>query len=143
MAETMKNSVWDCGSNLYDSFEKRSFERQLDSAISSRSYSMPHERFAPLTLPKNPPTLEGTKKSSVASKSIIRKLLRSVFRVKLATDLRSDSSDSEGDANHDLHQVSSRLPTIPETREKDYGSSLIGKSVSERFTITASRISCP
>ncbi|ERN08922.1 hypothetical protein AMTR_s00015p00245820 [Amborella trichopoda] len=37
-----KASIWDCDSALYDSFELKSFKRQLDSAIASRSYSMPH-----------------------------------------------------------------------------------------------------
>uniref|UniRef100_A0A0D9WQT4 Uncharacterized protein n=1 Tax=Leersia perrieri TaxID=77586 RepID=A0A0D9WQT4_9ORYZ len=36
--------VWDCGSELYDSYELTSFRRQLDAAVltSCRSLSMPH-----------------------------------------------------------------------------------------------------
>ncbi|GKD87177.1 hypothetical protein Tco_1358331, partial [Tanacetum coccineum] len=38
----LEREVWDCESSLYDSFELKSFERQLDSAISARTMSMPH-----------------------------------------------------------------------------------------------------
>ncbi|CAI0441225.1 unnamed protein product [Linum tenue] len=57
-------AVWDCGSALYDSFELRSFEKQLYSAINSgRTISMPHlpdRRVAPEpaqsnTTPHHPP----------------------------------------------------------------------------------------
>ncbi|KAK2966843.1 hypothetical protein RJ640_027802 [Escallonia rubra] len=73
--------VWDCGSSLYDSFELKSFERQLDSAItSSRTLSMPHlsnrQPRPPPQQPQSPP-----KKSSKISRSP-QKLLRSVFRPK-------------------------------------------------------------
>ncbi|KAK2969886.1 hypothetical protein RJ640_015454 [Escallonia rubra] len=73
--------VWDCGSSLYDSFELKSFERQLDSAItSSRTLSMPHlsnrQPRPPPQQPQSPP-----KKSSKISRSL-QKLLRFVFRPK-------------------------------------------------------------
>ncbi|GER33006.1 Avr9/Cf-9 rapidly elicited protein 194 [Striga asiatica] len=46
MANTLERQssehIWDCGSSLYDSFELRSVERLLDSAIASKSLSMPH-----------------------------------------------------------------------------------------------------
>ncbi|KAK2994759.1 hypothetical protein RJ640_001665 [Escallonia rubra] len=73
--------VWDCGSSLYDSFELKSFERQLDSAItSSRTLSMPHlSNRQPRPPPQQPQSLP--KKSSKISRSL-QKLLRSVFRPK-------------------------------------------------------------
>ncbi|XAR70195.1 hypothetical protein NMG60_11026970 [Bertholletia excelsa] len=40
--KSSKALVWDCESSLYDSFELKSFERQLGLAIASRSLSMPH-----------------------------------------------------------------------------------------------------
>ncbi|CAA0812109.1 Unknown protein [Striga hermonthica] len=39
---TKYQAIWDCGSSLYDSFELRSVERLLDSAIASKSLWMPH-----------------------------------------------------------------------------------------------------
>ncbi|XP_030530274.2 uncharacterized protein LOC115740819 [Rhodamnia argentea] len=89
--------VWDCGSALYDSFELKSFKRQLDSAISARTLSMPHlpDRRA-FPLPPPPPAAQqqqqqqpqpkptastAAKKHSRISRSI-QKLLRSVFKPK-------------------------------------------------------------
>ncbi|GMP37958.1 hypothetical protein CsSME_00009409 [Camellia sinensis var. sinensis] len=64
--------VWDCGSSLYDSFELKSFERQLHSAISSRTLSMPrlsdHHHPPPLSSPQQPPQ-PISKKSSKFSRS--------------------------------------------------------------------------
>ncbi|KAL8196274.1 hypothetical protein R6Q57_025274 [Mikania cordata] len=40
--EEMKRQVWDCGSSLYDSFELKSLQNHLNSAISARTMSMPH-----------------------------------------------------------------------------------------------------
>ncbi|KAA8528256.1 hypothetical protein F0562_035493 [Nyssa sinensis] len=73
-AEKAKRLVWDCGSSLYDSSELKSFERQLDSAIASRTLSMPHlsdHRVLPLP----------TRKSSKISRSF-QKLLRSFITSK-------------------------------------------------------------
>ncbi|CAA6665879.1 unnamed protein product [Spirodela intermedia] len=135
--ESKRPPVWDCGSNLYDSFELKSFERRLDSAISSRSYSMPHDRYVPLPHRSTQP-----KKPSGNPKSIVRKLFRSFFRVKPAAEAGSDGWGHEGDAYRGLHPVNGGLPTILESHEKDLGSPAVGKSVSDRFTTTAARISC-
>ncbi|CAN0908777.1 hypothetical protein LINGRAHAP2_LOCUS25462 [Linum grandiflorum] len=82
-------AVWDCESSLYDSFELRSFEKQLSSALTSRTLSMPHlssdrVRVAPAPPPSStndPPVLPkkiNTTMSSKISKSVQR-FLKSVF----------------------------------------------------------------
>ncbi|CAL1386475.1 unnamed protein product [Linum trigynum] len=97
-------AVWDCGSALYDSFELRSFEKQLYSAINSRTLSMPHlpdrrvapdpaqSNTAPLhhppkknnSLDKNisDPIPEAKKRASSSSSRIsksVRRFFKSVF----------------------------------------------------------------
>lgn len=69
--------VWDCGSSLYDSFELESLQRQLDSAISCRSFSMPHLSSRCPGVPLPQPT------ANRASRRIprpLRKLLQSIFK---------------------------------------------------------------
>ncbi|XP_078431711.1 uncharacterized protein LOC144703402, partial [Wolffia australiana] len=137
-----KPPIWDCGSKLYDSLERRTFEQQLDSTIASRSYSMPHHQFVPLTMPKklsNKSETEGQKRS-IAPKSIISKLLRSVFWMKPARNEGQRNSDQEADGR--LPPVHGGLHSIPEWRGRDSGPSAPGTSVSERFKITSTRISC-
>ncbi|KAL4354237.1 hypothetical protein GQ457_06G037830 [Hibiscus cannabinus] len=67
--------VWDCGSTLYDSFELNTFNRQLDSAIHSRTMSMPHLLHA------DPPASKKLPQSSKPSRSI-QKLLKSMFKFR-------------------------------------------------------------
>ncbi|CAH9089696.1 unnamed protein product [Cuscuta epithymum] len=78
--------MWDCGSSLYDSFELRSFERQLNSAIDSRSFSMPHlpDNRSRRTIQLHPPPPPKGAHSSPSSKisRSFQKLLKSVFRHK-------------------------------------------------------------
>ncbi|CAI9757591.1 unnamed protein product [Fraxinus pennsylvanica] len=54
---TNRPPIWDCGSSLYDSFDKKAFEKLPDSAINSRTLSMPylsdrHLRLSPQILYK-------------------------------------------------------------------------------------------
>ncbi|KAK2966493.1 hypothetical protein RJ640_019022 [Escallonia rubra] len=141
--------VWDCGSSLYDSFELKSFERQLDSAItSSRTLSMPHLSSRqsrpppPPQKPQSPP-----KKSSKISRSL-QKLLRSVFRPKQQTTtavFRVEERSRDG-----FYVVYDRsgggLSTIPEAPETAALSpemkSLARRTASDRFTATSIGISC-
>ncbi|GMH22660.1 hypothetical protein Nepgr_024503 [Nepenthes gracilis] len=124
--EKAKSLVWDCGSTLYDSFELNSFNRQLDSAISSRTMSMPHLTDQRRRDPPSP----SKKQLSKLSRSL-RKLLRSVFGSKRS------STSSEG-YNH-FRRKSGALSAIPEVTEVDYASispeisSLVRKTASERF----------
>ncbi|XP_059285885.1 uncharacterized protein LOC132039417 [Lycium ferocissimum] len=79
-----KSLIWDCGSSLYDSFELKSFERQLDMAIASRTMSMPHlsnNRVVPLSSSSRYSQSYMSKKGSNIYRSF-RKLLKSVFRSK-------------------------------------------------------------
>ncbi|KAF5734202.1 hypothetical protein HS088_TW16G00647 [Tripterygium wilfordii] len=121
--------VWDCGSTLYDSFELNSFKRHLDSAIASRTLSMPHipdRRFDVVVPP--PPVL---KKSSKISRSLNR-LIKSVF---------SKSNKQDRGQYYVVYDKSGALTTIPEGPEIDYGvfspeieySSLVKKTASDRF----------
>ncbi|KAJ8526996.1 hypothetical protein K7X08_029473 [Anisodus acutangulus] len=152
MAKTIeKNSpqpnkplIWDCGSSLYDSFELKSFERQLDSAIASRSFSMPHLPDRRVLIP--PPqqsTQPISKKSSRISRSF-QKLLKSVFRAK-----QSNSPFFQGqnrDGFYVVYDKSGALTTIPEGPEYDGLSpeikSLVRRTGSERFAATSIGISC-
>ncbi|OAY56384.1 hypothetical protein MANES_02G012001v8 [Manihot esculenta] len=68
-------SVWDCGSTLYDSFELKSFERQLYSAIHSRTLSLPHLTDRRVSAP-----VEYSLPSKI-SRSLL-KFLKSMFKSK-------------------------------------------------------------
>ena len=107
-------TLWDCGSSLNDSFELKAFERQLGSAINSRSMSMPH-----LSDRCSQPS---AKKS--ASKIIYRSLQRliwSVFRI------RSNSSSKAGSGEgffivYDKSVASiSESATLPFTLRRRWG----------------------
>lgn len=147
--ERPKSLVWDCGSTLYDSFELNSFKRRLDSAISSRTLSMPHlpERRAapppPLPLPPSP----ATKKSSRISRSL-HKLLRSVFKPKPTSSAVLRVQEQSKDGFYVVYDKSGSLTTIPEVPEIDFNGfspeigSLVRRSTSERFTATSIGISC-
>ncbi|XP_057967957.1 uncharacterized protein LOC131157660 [Malania oleifera] len=134
-------AVWDCDSSLYDSFELKSFKRQLDSAISSRTLSMPHlsHHHPP------PPPAAAPKKPWKISRSVNR-LLRSVFRVKPQPTTTSflrvqDHHHRPRDGFYVLCDGSGSLTTIPEVPETglDYGglspelNSLARRTASDRF----------
>ncbi|KAF7139413.1 hypothetical protein RHSIM_Rhsim07G0083400 [Rhododendron simsii] len=135
--------VWDCGSSLYDSFELKSFERQLDSAIASRTLSMPH-RAHHHAQPK-----PISKKSSSKFSRPFHKLVKSVFGPKenASSSLFSDLEGSSQDHGfYFVYDKSGSLSTIPEVAEKaaEYGSvlpdsdeSLVKRAASERFTATS------
>ncbi|XP_062147029.1 uncharacterized protein LOC133854771 [Alnus glutinosa] len=144
--ERPKSLVWDCGSTLYDSFELNSFKRQLDSAISSRTLSMPHlpeRRAAPPPLPLS----SATKKSSRISRSL-HKLLRSVFKPKPTSGPVLGVQEQSKDGFYVVYDKSGSLTTIPEVPEIDFNGfspeigSLVKRSTSERFTATSIGISC-
>ncbi|CAL1373551.1 unnamed protein product [Linum trigynum] len=82
---TKQRPVWDCDSALYDSFELRSFEKQLSSAISSRTLSMPHlpdRRVAP------DPTSSAT---SAAARPPKKNSLRNVIMIDKNSDPVSEA----------------------------------------------------
>ncbi|CAK9163045.1 unnamed protein product [Ilex paraguariensis] len=143
-----KPVVWDCGSSLYDSFELKTFERQLDSAISSRTLSMPHlsDRRA---RPPPPPLQTSAKKSSKISRTL-HKLLRSVFRPKQnSSSLFGVQDHSQDGIFYDVYDTSGVLSTIPEVPETagDYDfspeiTSLVRRTTSDRFKPTSIGISC-
>ncbi|XP_010925767.1 uncharacterized protein [Elaeis guineensis] len=128
--------VWDCGSSLYDSFELKSFKRQLDSAIASRCLSMPHLSEHP---PLPPPPSGKTKKHSKFYKSL-HKLLRSVLRLRPTFRVRLQTYQHDEHGYHGVYWRSGSLASIPEVCEKDFGSpdldSSVSSTMSERFTST-------
>ncbi|KAK9145365.1 hypothetical protein Sjap_005268 [Stephania japonica] len=142
-----KALLWDCDSSLYDSFEKNSFERQLNSAIASRSFSMPR---LPPTSSIVPPPQPSKKLSSKISRSL-NKFLRSVFRPNNTTCV--NYGGKEHDVDGPPYSVQDRfgsLSAIPEMQEigldcirwpLDRGS-LVRRSASERFSATSIGISC-
>lgn len=129
--------AWDCGSSLYDSFELKSFKRQLDAAIASRCLSMPHssDQHPPAPLP---PACK-TKKHSKLSKSL-HKLLRSVLRLRPTFRVRLQTYQHDEHGYHGVYWRSGILASIPEVSEQDFGSpeldSAVGRTMSERFTST-------
>ncbi|XP_057809973.1 uncharacterized protein LOC131024482 [Salvia miltiorrhiza] len=131
-------AVWDCGSSLYDSFELKAFERQLDSAITSRTMSMPHlsDRRP------HPPAGLSKKPASKISRSLQR-LIRSVFGLKS----NNTSKLGSGERFFVVYDKSAALSTIPEAPEFDGLSpeirSLVRRTASDRFSATtAIGISC-
>lgn len=148
-----KSQVWDCGSSLYDSFELNSFKRQLDSAISCRTMSMPHlsDRRRADPLPPGPPPPKQTpasvnKKSSKISRSL-NKLLRSVFKSRSPVFRVKEQSGQDGFLV--VYDKSGALTTIPEVPEIDFGGlspeigSLVRRTGSARFTAASNiGISC-
>ncbi|KAL3499246.1 hypothetical protein ACH5RR_038339 [Cinchona calisaya] len=147
--------VWDCGSSLYDSFELKSFERQLDSAINSRTLSMPHlanRQVISHHLPQ--PSSQSKKPSSKISRSFHR-LLRSLFKPKSQNGRNNTSffpaKDQQPPAAQDgffvVYDRSRTLSTIPEIPELDgfspeINKSLVRRTASDRFTVTSIGISC-
>ncbi|KAH7841187.1 hypothetical protein Vadar_026744 [Vaccinium darrowii] len=159
--EKPKSLVWDCGSSLYDSFELKSLERQLYSAISSRTLSMPHLSGRRVHTPPPPPppqprqpvqTQHVVKKSSKFSKPFQR-LLRSIFGPKQTHNSLFRMKDcAKGESYYPVFDGSGALYTIPEVAESggehhggspDFGSALVGRSSSDRFSrTTCIRVSC-
>ncbi|KAJ0770159.1 hypothetical protein HanPI659440_Chr07g0254051 [Helianthus annuus] len=141
----LKREVWDCESSLYDSFELKSFERQLDSAISSRTMSMPH--LSSTTSVRHQPPLSDHKPASKKQSRLTRslnKLIRAVFRPK---DNHHSSSRDEGFYVYDTSSALSTIPETPETvPEFDVVSpdmkSLVTRARSDRFVPTSLGISC-
>nr|GEX03877.1 hypothetical protein [Tanacetum cinerariifolium] len=139
----LKREVWDCESSLYDSFELKSFERQLDSAISARTMSMPH--LSSSSIRGQPPPPPAPSNHKPASKKYLRltrslnKLLRSVFRPR---HTHHSSSRDQAFYVYDTSSVLSTIPEIPETvPEFDMLSpdlkSLATRSQSDRFMPTS------
>ncbi|XP_058102243.1 uncharacterized protein LOC131246297 [Magnolia sinica] len=134
--QEVKSNVWDCESGLYDSHELKSFNEKIDSAIASRTVSMPH-----LSVPSR---RSSPRKSSMISRSL-QKLLRLVFGAKptSGTFVQVDGCSEFGFYQGGV------LPTIPEVWEKGVDSagtspefnSIVRKTGSERYTGTAFGIS--
>ncbi|KAD4178405.1 hypothetical protein E3N88_26996 [Mikania micrantha] len=129
--EEMKRQVWDCGSSLYDSFELRSLQNHLNSAISARTMSMPHlsDRRQP------PPT---ARKNSRISRSLHR-LLRSVFRIKKNQNITSTDGSFYV---YDTSSTPSTIPEVPDMLPEFDGlspemKSLVTRSKSDRFMSTS------
>ncbi|KAL0312484.1 UNVERIFIED_CONTAM: hypothetical protein Sradi_5647700 [Sesamum radiatum] len=139
-SEVKRNHViWDCGSSLYDSFELKAFEKQLDSAIASRTLSMPH-----LSGSRPPPPPPPTKKPASKISRSLHRLIRAVFRPKGSSNMNNvDAVLGRG-----FYDRSGPLSTIPESPEFDGVSpeimrSLVRRTASDRFTAAASiGISC-
>ncbi|KAF8380092.1 hypothetical protein HHK36_027562 [Tetracentron sinense] len=142
-SEEAKSLLWDCGSSLYDSFELKSFERQLDMAISSRTYSMP--RLSDPRAPPAPPQ-PVLKRTSKISRSF-HKLLRAVFRSKPTSDAAIRVEERSQDGFYVVYDDGSgtTFTTIQEATEKgrDYlgvlpeFDSIVRRTASERFTATS------
>ena len=136
--EEAKSHVWDCDSSLYDSFELRSFKRQLDSAISSRTLSMP--RLLEVQRPSPNPI---KRRSSKITRSV-QKLIGSVFGWKPSS---GTVVGRDGWLENGLYVFPPRclgeggLPKIPEVHEGGIDSSrvspdfgpIVRRSGSERF----------
>lgn len=148
------NSLWDCGSTLYDSFEFNSFKRQLDSAISN-SQSHIQTTLSMSHLPEQQQQASSAKKPSYKfSRRSFQKFLRSVFKsssnksnVTSTTTKANSFQVAEKYSKERFYVVydksGSVLSTIPEgDQEFEIASlspeisSLIKRSASERFTTT-------
>lgn len=137
--------VWDCGSSLYDSFELNSLKRQLDSAIASRSLSMPHLPGRRCLPP--PPPLPPSKRPSKISRSL-HKFLRSVFRHKPNSSPSVEANPERADAGYYVlyGDDADPLSANPEVGFPGFSpeiGSLVRRTASERFTAATSMgISC-
>lgn len=135
-----KSHIWDCDSCLYDSFELKSFKRQLDSAIASRTSSMPRQP----PLPSSTRSCQSSTRSWKMTRAL-RKIFGSVFRKK-------PTSNSEMGVYVMCSSTGVVLPKIPEVWETDIHCSgrispeieklLVSKSASERFSVDALGVSC-
>lgn len=131
--------IWDCGSQLYDSFELKSFQRHLHSAISSRTLSMPHlsdRRIIPPPPPSQPQTSK--KPSSKISRSL-QKLLKSVFRPRNST---TDHPCHVREPSNDVFYAGA-LSEIPEyDRISPEIGPFVRRTASDRFKAAPVGISC-
>ncbi|KAK8523615.1 hypothetical protein V6N13_057210 [Hibiscus sabdariffa] len=142
--EKKPNLVWDCDSNLYDSFELNSFRLQLDSAIHSRTMSMPHLTGRTPESTALPPPLS-KKPPSKFSRSI-QKLFKSLFKFRQSSWMKQRSNEEYSV----VYDKTGSLTTIPEVPEIDFGglspeiNSLAAKrTASDRFTAASTvGISC-
>ncbi|RYR10427.1 hypothetical protein Ahy_B05g078879 isoform B [Arachis hypogaea] len=154
-------TLWDCGSTLYDSFELKSFNLRLNSAIanSPRTLSMSclPERRAPIIQPQP----HASKKPFNISRSL-HKLLRSVFKLNNNNNNKSTVPEKYSNDNKERFYVVydksggpvlSTIPEVPEfeiaasaalSSSEEISSSFVSRSASERFAATtAIGISCP
>ncbi|XP_004503636.1 uncharacterized protein [Cicer arietinum] len=163
---------WDCGSTLYDSYELNSFKHQLNSAIanSPRTLSMPHLPQRSSTLHHEPTSshLNNNNPSTFKISRTFQKLLRFLF--KSAGSIKSNKVSSSSCRSNSFRSAAEKYPkedhrrlcvvydkyesepvvlsTIPESEFEIAGlspdiSAFVRKSVSERFTATATiGISC-
>lgn len=129
--------IWDCNSSLYDSFELMSFKRQLDSVILinsvSRCLSMP--RLSDLDPSQQSISQTPKKKKSRCKFSrSVQKLVRSLFRPK--TGSTKHLSADGGHAAVPEENVPVKGVDFPTGFEFDFafGSAVVRKTVSERFT---------
>ncbi|KAJ0940366.1 hypothetical protein HanRHA438_Chr02g0082551 [Helianthus annuus] len=146
-AKHKSDHVWDCESSLYDSYELKSFQQQLHSAISTRTMSMPH--LSSSSLRREPPAPQpfdhnpASKKHWGLTRSF-SKLIRSVFRS------RHNRNTSTKDEMFFVYDTSSALSTISEVPEMvpDFDllspdmKSLVTRTRSDRFRPTSLGISC-
>ncbi|GER26816.1 Avr9/Cf-9 rapidly elicited protein 194 [Striga asiatica] len=127
-------ALWDCGSSLYDSFELKSLEKQLDAAIASRTMSMPHLSDRRLLPPPPPANLTNRKTPSKISRSLHR-LIRSVFGQRSNRD--DCRQNRAGEGFYTDYGRSGALSTIHEGPEFDGLSpeirSLVRRTASDRF----------
>ncbi|KAL1355736.1 hypothetical protein HN51_007723 [Arachis hypogaea] len=109
-------TLWDCGSTLYDSFELKSFNLRLNSAIanSPRTLSMSclPERRAPIIQPQP----HSSKKPFNISRSL-HKLLRSVF--KLNNNNNNNNNNSNKSMVSTSSMISSSFVQVPEKYSND------------------------
>ncbi|XP_038875345.1 uncharacterized protein LOC120067824 [Benincasa hispida] len=138
--------VWDCGSSLYDSFELNSLKRQLDSAIASRTLSMPHLPGRRCLLPSPPPPPPPpSKRPSKISRSL-HKFLRSVFRHKPNSSPSFNPERLDSGFYVLYEDEANSLSKIPEVGFAGFSpeiASLVRRTASERFTAATSMgISC-
>ncbi|GAV63557.1 hypothetical protein CFOL_v3_07075, partial [Cephalotus follicularis] len=126
--------VWDCGSTLYDSFELNSLKRQLDSAMASRTLSMPHVTDRAPPPPSLTPYVQSMKSSKLSQS--LHKLLKSVFKSRL---LNFQAREHPHDRRHPVYDMSGALTTILEAPEIDFGSlspeinPFVRKATSKRY----------
>jgi hypothetical protein len=147
--------VWDCGSELYDSYELTAFQRQLDAAVlltSGRSLSMPHlsggTTPADVVRHQRRPGRRGDRRLT----ALLRRLFSKVIRLRLFPATAASRARGARFRTGDCGSVSGAgspwsgsgaLTSIPEEQSSadEKGSSpvepaapsALGKSQSERF----------
>ncbi|KAK6935503.1 UDP-glucuronosyl/UDP-glucosyltransferase [Dillenia turbinata] len=144
--KTKARLIWDCGSTLYDSFELKSFNKQLESAIASRTLSMPHlvsRRAPPPPAAEAKPEPPAEKRASKFSRSL-NKFLRSFLKSWRNTASTGPISNVRGQTKggfyviYDKSGALSTIQKVPETVSEytevapayNY---LVRRSASERF----------